>query len=303
MALMQRASFAAGALLSVLFVGPALGAVVTWKVSDGGNGHAYELVGNYDDPTQRWNWETSKAMAESRTYLGVSGHLVSITSAAEQQFLIDAFHNASPLPTWIGLTDSEVFGGSESFGQPNPQTDGWVWVTGETVAFTAWVPNGPDGSFDREEDFALMGSQHRDHHLWNDEQSGTGGDAQFFVEYDLAVPEPTSWFSWCVSAAAAGTFLRRRRRVDCRLNYGTDALGRAARPFARRRRQLARGASCRYGRHRKQYPRAYLQCGRGRSAAEGLGAGPRQAPDRDASMWPRPISRGRYPAWPTLARC
>src|SRR5688572_25080020 len=106
----SAASFALGTFLSMLFVGPAAGAVATWQVSDGGNGHAYELVGNYDDPSLRWNWETSKAMAESRTYLGVSGHLVTITSAAENQFLIDAFHNASPLPTWIGLTDSEAFG-------------------------------------------------------------------------------------------------------------------------------------------------------------------------------------------------
>ena len=207
-------------------------AIFTWRVEDGGNGHSYELVGNYEDPNQRWNWESSKVMAESLEFLGMKGHLVTIGSAAENQFLIDTFHNNSPLPTWIGLTDNEAFGGFESFGQPNPQTDGWVWVTGEAVTFTDWVPGGPDGSFNREEDYALMGSQHRDHHMWNDEQSGTGGDAQFFVEYEPAVvPEPTSLGLWC-SFSLAAVVWRLRRRVatqyprhvsHCHLNAATLA--------------------------------------------------------------------------------
>jgi hypothetical protein len=199
--------------LALLLPSVVRGAIVEWTVASGGNGHFYELVGNYDDPAQRWNWETSKAMADARTHLGMQGHLVTITSAAENAFLVSTFHNDSPLPTWIGLTDNEAFGGSESFGQRNPQVDGWVWITGEAVTFTDWVPGGPDGSFNREEDYALMGSQHRDHHQWNDEQSGTGGDAQFFVEYEpavSAVPEPMSVLCW--GAIAGLVVLRRRNR-------------------------------------------------------------------------------------------
>ena len=206
------------AMVLSLIAANASAAIITWQVADGGNGHAYDLIGDYSDPSQRWTWETAKVMAEGMTYLGVQGHLVTITSAQEDQFLIDNFHNASPLPTWIGLTDNEDYGGTESFGQTNPQTNGWVWVTGEAVTYTNWIPNGPDGSFNREEDFALMGSQHRDHHQWNDEQRGD--HAQFFVEFDLppaaAVPEPASLFIWTtfgLSAIGVARFKGRRREL------------------------------------------------------------------------------------------
>jgi len=42
-------------------------------------------------------------------------------------------------------------------GQPNPQVDGWVWVTGEPVSFTAWGPGSPDQT-QVDEDAALYGS-------------------------------------------------------------------------------------------------------------------------------------------------
>lgn len=165
--------------------------IIQWSVADGGNGHYYQLVGDYLDPTQRWSWEDANTTAETLTYLGMQGHLVTITSEAENQFLIDTFHTANPWPTWIGFTDSETFGGTESFGQPNPQIDGWVWVTGEPVVYTAWFPGAPDNL--NNEDFVVMGSQYGDHHQWNDVQSGSGGHAPYFVEYEMnAVPVPST---------------------------------------------------------------------------------------------------------------
>jgi hypothetical protein len=201
----------AGTLATVLLAADSHAAIVQWQVADGGNGHYYELVGNYLDTTQRWNWETSKVMAEARTHLGIQGHLATVGSAAENQFLIDSLHVLSKWPTWIGLTDSELFGGHESFGQPNPQVDGWAWITGEPVTFTGWYPGSPENTND--EDFALMGSQHGEHSLWNDAQSGTGGDAQFFVEYEpaqAAVPEPSSGILVAGLLAIFAVRLRRR---------------------------------------------------------------------------------------------
>jgi len=154
---------------------------IQWRIEDGGNGHYYELVGNYLDDNARWNWRTSKRMAEGRSFFGLAGHLVTITSQAENDFIIENIHKSHHWPTWIGLTDDEEFGGFESFGQPNPQTDGWVWVTGESVTFTGWEPGAPDQT-QSNEDAALMGSNSFVHHLWNDSQPGD--HAPFIVEYE-----------------------------------------------------------------------------------------------------------------------
>ena len=204
-------------LVVIVSVGTARGSVEVWGVSDGGNGHAYDLVGNYLDPLQlqRWSWQTSKVMAEAMEYLGMQGHLVTITSAAENQFLIDHFHNDNPWPTWIGLTDSEDFGGYESYNQPNRQVDGWKWVTGEAVTFTNWTSaDNPDNL--RDEDFVVMGSQWGDHHMWNDEQGGGGAHAPFFVEFEPAtVPEPASLAVWSVlSMVGVGCGWWRKRRSN-----------------------------------------------------------------------------------------
>ncbi len=154
---MRRLSVSVLLVVVVVNVGAARGSVVVWNVSDGGNGHAYSLVGNYLDPLQRWSWEESKVMAEGMKYNELRGHLVTIASEAESQFLITTFHNANPWPTWIGLTGSEAFGGSESSTKVNPRVDGWKWVTGEAITFTNWYPGAPN-EYRSGEDFVVMGN-------------------------------------------------------------------------------------------------------------------------------------------------
>jgi hypothetical protein len=169
-------------------------AIITWSIEDGGNGHAYEFV------DQHLTWVEAKIAAEQRTHLGVSGHLVTITSAAENEFV---FENVLPADAfdegaWIGLTDDEVFGGFESFGQLNPQIDGWVWVTGETVSYTAWNPVTLEPNNSGNEDYAVMHVFRGN--VWNDQTSFY--TPRFIVEYDLAaVPEPATLVIWSVAGA------------------------------------------------------------------------------------------------------
>ena len=124
-------------------------ALSEWEVADGGNGHSYGqvLVESAVD------WATAKSAAESLEYKGVRGHLVSITSQAEQDFVARIFDGGR---SWIGLTDDPAYGGTESFGQANPQVDGWVWVTGEPVVVAHWYhpdePNNQGG----DENFGMM---------------------------------------------------------------------------------------------------------------------------------------------------
>ncbi len=58
--------------------------------------------------------------------MGVTGHLATIGSAAENGFLFSSVLESSAFDTgaWIGLNDNEAFAGFESFGQPDPMVGG-----------------------------------------------------------------------------------------------------------------------------------------------------------------------------------
>lgn len=87
----------------------AQGAAVQWKVSDGGNGHWYQL-----DSTRR-TWTNAQLLAESK-----GGHLATVTSYAEHLFLRASVFTycCSMSDTWMGAT--------------RPSTDvQYHWVTGE----------------------------------------------------------------------------------------------------------------------------------------------------------------------------
>ena len=86
-------------------------APVQWTVASGGNGHYYEYV------SSTHYWSTQRAAAEARTHLGMSGYLVTLTSAAENDFVAQAFDAQSNNFAWIGASD----GANEGV---------WEWVTG-----------------------------------------------------------------------------------------------------------------------------------------------------------------------------
>lgn len=163
--------------------------IITWQVADGGNGNAYEFVDEF------LIWTEAKAAAELRTYLGVQGHLVTLTSAEENEFVFDFILpvDAQEVGAWIGLTDDEAYGGYESFGQPNPQIDGWFWVTGETVAFTAWNSFSAEPNNSENEDYAVLhGFRGK---VWNDQTSHYA--PRYIVEYEVgAIPEPCTLAIW-----------------------------------------------------------------------------------------------------------
>lgn len=104
--------------------------IVEWPVSGGGgNGHFYERV------EETLNWGDARDTALARTHLGSPGHLVTIASAAENQFLIDHFDT---FRSWIGAYQYD------SLDEPAGH---WVWVTGEPWAYTNWLtPNEPNDS-------------------------------------------------------------------------------------------------------------------------------------------------------------
>ncbi len=99
-------------LTLVLFLAvPATAGPITWA----DNGHVYDFV------TGTFSWSQAKVHSEMQSYGGVSGHLVTITSAAENSFLVSNFGTGQDAQlAWTG--------GHE------PDDDGvWTWNNGPEV--------------------------------------------------------------------------------------------------------------------------------------------------------------------------
>ncbi len=69
---------------------------------------------------------------------GKMGHLVTISSAAENMF---AHGNSFFGNAWIGLTDQEKWGGKNAGAN---RQGGWRWVTGEPITYQAWLSTEPN---------------------------------------------------------------------------------------------------------------------------------------------------------------
>jgi len=79
----------------------------------GGTEHCYQWV------TTQANWPDAKLAAEGMMHNGVSGHLATLTSATENQFIVDEFDDA--------ISSFAYFGGYRIGTTGND----WAWVTGE----------------------------------------------------------------------------------------------------------------------------------------------------------------------------
>lgn len=137
----------------------------------GPNGHFYTLVS-----APYITWAEARDAAAATLRCGQPGHLVTITSQEEQDFLVGAF-GAGPLGTkWMGAFQPISTDG----------VDGWEWVTGEPFTFTQWHPGEPNNS-----NYGLLGYEDAgvfwNNGNWNDAPSlypyyGAGG---YVIEWDV----------------------------------------------------------------------------------------------------------------------
>ncbi len=138
------------------------------------NNHWYEAV---SIPGDGINWDEAKAYAEA-----LNGHLATITSAEENQFIFETFPEASQLNFsgyWIGGLQP----GDTPVADVDPAA-GWQWVTGEPFVFTNWSPGEPNdfpGSGFKEDAIGFWGFDG----TWNDAPR-EDHRAGFVVEYESA---------------------------------------------------------------------------------------------------------------------
>jgi hypothetical protein len=128
--------------------------------------------------------ETAAKLVDPLGGTGKMGHLVTISGAAENMFV---FQKVIGTWIWIGLTDHEAWGGKEAGMQRN---DGWRWVTGEPLTWSAWRSIEPNERDERGEDGVAQQQSGR----WAD--VGRGADGQdmarnpSMIEWDTQSKEP-----------------------------------------------------------------------------------------------------------------
>jgi Lectin C-type domain len=112
-------------------------------VTNPANGHTYQLL-----PSSSWTVAEAAAVA-------LGGHLATVRSQAEQDFLNQNFHNyqGTDIDLWIGFNDAAVEGT-------------FVWVSGETPGYTDWDLGEPNNSGGNE-DYAIM-RKNNPAAFWND---------------------------------------------------------------------------------------------------------------------------------------
>jgi len=176
-------------LIAAVFVMLSAPSVFALPVFSLYNGHYYEAIpGSYD-------WHAAQNLSQSMLLSGVSGHLATLTSAGENNWVWNNLNQ--PTRYLLGATDEQTEGS-------------WKWVTGEAWNYINWNTGEPNDGFGNYPEDALS---FWDNSRWNDLpilgnywNDGIPYVYGFIVEYDFedSMPEPATLMLFSFGLAGVG---------------------------------------------------------------------------------------------------
>lgn len=149
------------------------------QVFNPGNGHWYQRI----DATVTWT--QARDAASLLTFEGLTGHLATVTSVEENDFIVANLGGFTALSGhWLGGFQDTT---APDYAEP---AGGWRWITGETWSFTSWFgPGEPNNGFGQPENFLVY--EHAAGR-WNDlpDTLRLGYVVEFEGTAQSAAPEP-----------------------------------------------------------------------------------------------------------------
>lgn len=170
-----RLLFGAFMMLLLFFTTSAMAVPVQWTVEDGGNGHWYEYISGESA------WDVANSYANSQVLDGITGHMATVSSEAEDDFIRSLVVRPDDVETWEG---------DYWLGAQVAENGSWQWVTGESMDYTNWLTGEGAGANDE----TFMSSSAFDDG-WTDRSYNIFGEnaleLAYIIEYDT-MPDPTT---------------------------------------------------------------------------------------------------------------
>ncbi len=147
------------------------------------NGNLYELV----FVLEGIDWFSARDAAEAQSFGSSNGHLATITSQEENDFILNNIESLIPKPCSDNDVPCDIWiGGTRDTSQP-PSPLAWEWVTGEPFTYANWAEGEPDEP-GVEDCIYFQGDG-----FWDDEDCLDTNDVFYYlIEYEeVSNPIPT----------------------------------------------------------------------------------------------------------------